>query len=133
MAVAFAGVVLVAFIWLWTGHSNVLGAGLCVVAALTYSISLVIKTLVRRLSALKSPGWPALECQRLCKPGSRPRAQRYHHRGWSTRRVPDCDCLYGGTPALIRASQRLGVGTCLVPPITALIGLVALHGAPAIT
>jgi drug/metabolite transporter (DMT)-like permease len=139
MAVAFAGVVLIGTSGSGTGHSNLLGAGLCVVAALTYSISLVIqKPLVGRLSALQVT-WVACTVGVLA---SAPFAASLAHDLSAAPVSAIAWLVYLGVfPTAIAftayayalkyvPASGLGVSTYLVPPITALISLVALHEVP---
>lgn len=140
MAVAFAGVIVIGTAQSEGAHTNVAGVALCVLAALSYAISLVIqKPLVGSLSALQVTGVACFIGALACLP-------------FAPRLVSDVQAappsasaalVYLGVfPTAVAfttyayalryvSASELGVSTYLVPPLAALISLVVLSEVPA--
>lgn len=142
LAVAFAGVALIASSSAQAGDRDVLGVVLCLIAAVAYAISLVVqKSVVRTLSALHVT-WLACSIGALvCLPW----APRLAHEVAAAPASSTWWLVYLGifptavafTTYAIALSHldasRLGVSTYLVPPITIVLALVLLGEAPPAT
>ncbi len=139
LALALAGVALIATSSSQAGDRDVLGVLLCLVSAVVYSISLIVqKPLVRRLSALHVtwlactigavvclPWAPALVRQLLEAPASSVAWVVY------LGVFPTAVAFTTYAVALSHMdASRLGVSTYLVPPVTIVLGLVLLQETP---
>jgi drug/metabolite transporter (DMT)-like permease len=138
LALAFAGVILIGLSQPG-GHNDLIGVGLCLVAALVYSVSLVVqKPLVSRLPAIHVT-WLACTIGAVaCLPFT---GQLVH----DTAHASTSDVVWvvylGVFPTAIAfttyafalrhmSASNLGITTYLVPPLTILMGWVFLGEAP---
>ena len=139
LALAFGGVALIALSTSPGGNSDVVGVALCIVSAVTYSISVILqKPLMSRLQAVHVV-WLACTVGALaCLP--------FAGQLWrETAAAPASSILWvvylGVFPTAIAfttyafalqhmSASSLGVTTYLVPPITIVLGLVFLGEAP---
>ncbi|SFH67314.1 Permease of the drug/metabolite transporter (DMT) superfamily [Nocardioides psychrotolerans] len=139
LALAFSGVALIGLAQPEGGESDVLGVVLCLVAAVVYSISLILqKPLVARLPAL-TVTWLA------CTVGAVACLPFFGTLVSETRAAPTSSVLWvvylGVFPTAVAfttyafalkhmSASSLGVTTYLVPPITIVMGLVLLDETP---
>jgi drug/metabolite transporter (DMT)-like permease len=139
LALAFAGVVLIGTADGQGGSRDLLGVGLCLVAAAVYSISVILqKPLVARLSALHITWLACTVGAVVCVPFIGQLVD-------DTRAAPTSSILWviylGVFPTAIAfttyayalrhmSASSLGVTTYLVPPITIVMGLVFLSETP---
>ncbi len=139
LGLAFGGVVLIALAQPEGGKSDVVGVALCLLAAVVYSISLILqKPLVARLPAL-TVTWLA------CSVGALACLPFLGTLITETRAAPTSSVLWvvylGVFPTAIAfttyafalkhmSASSLGVTTYLVPPITIVLGLIFLGETP---
>jgi drug/metabolite transporter (DMT)-like permease len=138
LLLAFLGIVLIA-VSQPGGHNDLLGVGLCLLAALVYSISLVVqKPLVSRLSALHVTWLACTIGAAVCLPFA---GQLVH----DASAAPASDVWWvvylGLFPTAIAfttyafalrhmSASRLGITTYLVPPLTIVMGWLFLGEVP---
>ncbi len=139
LALAFAGVGLISVATSGSGDSDVLGVALCLLAAVVYSIALILqKPLVARLSAVHVTWLACSVGAVVCLPFA---GQLVAEAG----DAPTSSLLWvlylGVFPTAVAfttyafalqhmAASTLGVTTYLVPPITIVLGLVLLAETP---
>ena len=139
LALAFAGVGLISVATSGSGDSDVLGVALCLLAAVVYSIALILqKPLVARLSAVHVTWLACSVGAVVCLPFA---GQLVVEAG----DAPTSSLLWvlylGVFPTAVAfttyafalqhmAASTLGVTTYLVPPITIVLGLVLLAETP---
>ncbi len=139
LALAFSGVALIATASEESGDRSVLGVALCLVAAVTYSISLVLqKPLVARISALHVTWLACTVGAVVCLPFAGQliadsRAASATELWWVVYLgiFPTAIAFTTYAYALQHmTAANLGVTTYLVPPITIVMGLVFLAETP---
>lgn len=137
--IAFSGVVVIGLSTSTDGSSDLIGVGLCLIAALSYSISLVLqKPLVASLSAVQVTWLACTVGAVVCLPWAGDLVT-------SVREVPASSTWWlvylGLFPTAVAfttyayalqhmSASSLGVSTYLVPPLTIVMGLVFLGEAP---
>jgi drug/metabolite transporter (DMT)-like permease len=139
LGIAFAGVVLIATATSGPGERDLLGVGLCLVAAAAYAVSLVVqKPLMSRLSALQVTWTACAVGTAACLPFAGEllgdlRAASVADAGWVVYLglFPTAIAFTTYAYALAHMSAgSLSVTTYLVPPLTVLMSWLVLSEAP---
>jgi drug/metabolite transporter (DMT)-like permease len=139
VGVAFSGVVLIAFSTSQAAHADVLGVVLCLVAAVTYAVGVLVqKKLLGRLPGLQIT-WLACTIGAVgCLPFAGGLADDLATAPWEATAgmvylslVPTAIAFSTWAYALARMpAGRLGVTTYAVPPVTVLLSWLLLDEAP---